>query len=56
VDYLLRYTRDLPLSWQQTIREVRTKLNVTSVVQSEVTTELGTLMPAILDKAFKAEL
>ena len=56
VDYLLRYMRDHPLSWQQTIREVRTKLNVTSVVQSEVTTELGTLMPAILDKAFKAEL
>jgi len=45
-----------PVAWQDRLAEVRAKVDALKRLQSETAAELDTLLPAILDKAFKGEL
>jgi type I restriction enzyme S subunit len=44
------------LSWQDRIADVQNKVDALKQLQAKTATELDTLLPAVLDKAFKGEL
>jgi type I restriction enzyme, S subunit len=45
-----------PLTWQDRLAEVRAEVDVLKCLQAETVGELGALLPAILDRAFKGEI
>ena len=45
-----------PLTWQNRLTEVRAEVDVLKCLQAETAGELGALLPAILDRAFKGEI
>jgi type I restriction enzyme S subunit len=45
-----------PLTWQDRLVEVRAEVEVLKHLQAEIAGELGALLPAILDRAFKGEI
>ena len=44
------------ISWQDRIADVQNKVDALKHLQAEIAAELDTLLPAVLDKAFKGEL
>jgi hypothetical protein len=45
-----------PLTWQNRLAEVRAEVDVLKCLQAETAGELGALLPAILDRAFRGEI